>query len=199
MSEDSAHPNSKEAEIERHNVHLRSLKFIDPLSLAFTPVPDGNEICRIHALRCGRLDLPAWQIIQEGVLDGVILPIPSYAFLIEKLSPDDGSVLKRIVFDLGLRKAHDKKDYQDRMDYYKVDPGEGITSILENSLNIPSSAIDAIILGHSHFDHIGDLGTFPTSADLVLGPDSEKDLDTLADHLDVPPQVLLGRRIRYLG
>lgn len=105
MCEDSVHPSSKEAEIQRHNVHLRSLKFIDPLSLAFTPVPDGNEICRIHALRCGTLDLPAWQIIQEGVLDGVILPIPSYAFLIEKLSPDDGRVLKRVVFDLGLRKA----------------------------------------------------------------------------------------------
>src|SRR5258708_6543931 len=84
------------------------------------------------------------------------------------------------------------------MDYYKVDPGEGITNILENYLEIPPYAIDSIILGHRHFDHIGDLGRFPTSVDLVLGPDSEKDLDRLVDYLDVPPQVLLGRRIRYL-
>ena len=104
MYEETTPQSSKVAEIQRHNDHLRSLKFVDPYSLAFTPVPDGNETCRIHALRCGMLDLPAKQIIQ-GALDDAILPVASYAFLVEKLSPENGSVIKRIVFDLGLRKV----------------------------------------------------------------------------------------------
>ncbi|KAF8333137.1 beta-lactamase-like protein [Cantharellus anzutake] len=185
--------------IQSRNDHLRSLRFINPLSLAFTPIPKGTAICRIHALRCGHLDVPARDLIQD-VLDDVTLPLPAYAFLIEKLSPEDGSVLKRVLFDLGLRKSYGNHRYQFLTEKYQIhlSEEEEIASILRNSLNISPSSIDAVILGHRHFDHIGDLGAFPVSVDLVLGPDSEKDLVKLADYLDLPLQVLQSRNIRHL-
>ena len=71
-------------------------------------------------------------------------------------------------------------------------------TILPDSLGVPLSSIDAIILGHSHFDHSGNIAAFPTTVDLVVGPDSDP-LDILAEKLDVPLKALEDRRVRYLN
>ncbi|KAJ5098534.1 hypothetical protein N7532_005535 [Penicillium argentinense] len=48
-----------------------------------------------------------------------------------------------------------------------------ISDILDSdtsSLGVRSADIEAIILSHAHFDHVGDPSTFPPSTNLVVGP-----------------------------
>ena len=65
-------------------------------------------------------------------------------------------------------------------------------------MNVPVESVKAIILGHCHLDHVGDLRTFPPSVDLVVGPDTV-DLDELADEMDVPKETLKERKVRYMN
>lgn len=92
---------------------------------------------------------------------------PSFSFLIEHAG-------KRILFDLGIRK-----------DWENLPPGivgvvhhvgskisieKDVSEILEeNDISVKDGAIDSVIWSHSHFDHIGDLTTFPKSTALVVG------------------------------
>jgi glyoxylase-like metal-dependent hydrolase (beta-lactamase superfamily II) len=72
-----------------------------------------------------------------------------------------------------------------------------VDTLLPDSLGIPLSSINAILLGHCHFDHSGNIAAFPPSVDLVVGPDSDP-LDILAEKLDVPLKALQDRSVRYL-
>ncbi|KAK0636980.1 hypothetical protein B0T17DRAFT_520392, partial [Bombardia bombarda] len=40
----------------------------------------------------------------------------------------------------------------------------------EGGLGIKPKDVEAVIWSHSHFDHVGDPSTFPTTTDLVVGP-----------------------------
>ena len=54
-----------------------------------------------------------------------------------------------------------------------VQTDKDVASILdgdESGLGIRTSDVEAIIWSHSHFDHTGDPSTFPSSAELVVGP-----------------------------
>lgn len=51
--------------------------------------------------------------------------------------------------------------------------GQDVASILDSASDltrIHSRDIDAVIWSHNHFDHIGDMSTFPSTTDLVVGP-----------------------------
>ena len=79
---------------------------------------------------------------------------------------------------------------------WKIDAGRSVPTILEAS-GIPLSSIGAIILGHAHLDHGGDLRRFPASVPVIVGPDSPVPAE-LADELDVPLSTLEEREVRYL-
>ncbi|KAL9594760.1 MAG: hypothetical protein Q9219_006846 [cf. Caloplaca sp. 3 TL-2023] len=94
---------------------------------------------------------------------------PSYCFLISHASA-------HIVFDLGTR-----PDWQNCAPKLRalvestttVTPGSDAASMLDNGisgLNIRSADVKAVIWSHNHFDHIGDITTFPPSTELVVGP-----------------------------
>lgn len=97
------------------------------------------------------------------------LSFPVYCFLIS-----NGT--RHVVFDLGVRK-----------DWTNLSPstvslihnlGEmtsptNVADILDahaGETGISRADVDAVIWSHSHFDHTGDINTFPTSTDLVVGP-----------------------------
>jgi hypothetical protein len=40
----------------------------------------------------------------------------------------------------------------------------------ETGVDVAGGAIDAVIYSHHHFDHIGDMTTFPPSTELIIGP-----------------------------
>lgn len=94
---------------------------------------------------------------------------PIYCFLISHGS-------HHIIFDLGVRK--DWENYAPHIvSLIKattiVQPGTDIATVLdtdESGLEIRCKDIEAVIWSHNHFDHIGDMFTFPPSTELIVGP-----------------------------
>lgn len=81
-----------------------------------------------------------------------------------------------MLFDLGVRK--DWENYSPSMvsliqSISEVRSPTNISEILDansKSTGITSRDIEAVIWSHQHFDHIGDVTTFPPSTELVVGP-----------------------------
>ncbi|OBT82489.1 hypothetical protein VE02_08162 [Pseudogymnoascus sp. 03VT05] len=101
-----------------------------------------------------------------------VLPsFPSYSFLIE------GPNGRKILFDLGIRPDWRKLApiVVNRISNQGWDLGadKHIATILEEN-NQDLNEIEAIILSHWHWDHMGDPSTFPASTSLVVGPGFKK-------------------------
>lgn len=73
----------------------------------------------------------------------------------------------------------------------------GVASILESN-NVPLTSISNFIIGHAHFDHIGNLADLPKSVKVIVGPDSPIG-EHLADELDVAKEEILERVVRALS
>ncbi|KAL2862471.1 MBL fold metallo-hydrolase [Aspergillus lucknowensis] len=100
-------------------------------------------------------------------LDNLTLTAPSYSFIIEHPSG------RKILFDLALR-----KDWSNlppatggflRTLGWKVDAPKNVSDILQDH-GTSLADIDAVIWSHHHFDHVGDMTTFPPTTKLVVGP-----------------------------
>lgn len=63
---------------------------------------------------------------------------------------------------------------------------------------IPLDSISSFILGHAHWDHIGNLADLPPSVDMVVGPDSPMG-EELATDMDVPIEAIQSRKVRQLS
>ena len=55
-----------------------------------------------------------------------------------------------------------------------IDTPQDMSQILADGGLTPFD-IDAVILSHAHFDHIGDLGAFPSTTRLIVGPGFQKE------------------------
>lgn len=59
-------------------------------------------------------------------------------------------------------------------------PGRNVADILAEdagAIGVKPHDIEAVILSHHHWDHIGDMTTFPTSTALIVGPGFKKTLE----------------------
>ncbi|KAI0204042.1 beta-lactamase-like protein [Astrocystis sublimbata] len=94
---------------------------------------------------------------------------PIYCFLI---SHGD----RHVLFDLGVRT--DWRNYAPSVVSLieattVVTVGSDVASILDSGasrLGISRADIESVIWSHNHFDHVGDITTFPSSTELVVGP-----------------------------
>lgn len=94
---------------------------------------------------------------------------PIYCFLIS-----NGD--RHVIFDLGVRP--DWRNYAPSVVSLieattAITAGSDVASILDSgtsSVGIQRTDIESVIWSHSHFDHIGDISTFPSSTELVVGP-----------------------------
>lgn len=82
-----------------------------------------------------------------------------------------------------------------------IDTPQDMSQILADRGLTPFD-IDAIILSHAHFDHIGDLGAFPSTTRLIVGPGFQKEF--LPGYPVDPDSIILqesieGRNIQEVG
>jgi len=185
---------------EEYNSWLKSLghvKYNDD----WIPLPissDQDARLRITALSLGSLDMEKHYIAYEEEPSHELLHLPDYGFIIER--EVDGKVVNRVLFDLGLKQVDQpmKEAYKKSQEKFRAKTGKSAPELLQDELKLSLEQIDAVILSHTHFDHIGDLTQFPASVELVLGADSPSGQE-LAEQLDVPMSCLEARTVRILN
>ena len=125
------------------------------------------QICvRISALEAGKLTLPEHFFCADQHDKNVRNTVPSMSFLINH--PPSG---KRVVFDLGMRR--DLAQYPPEIQpHLKSRQPIFTTPDVSDSLRaggLDPKDIDAIVLSHVHYDHVGTPGDF-TRALFIVGP-----------------------------
>ncbi|KAH8902167.1 hypothetical protein BR93DRAFT_932342 [Coniochaeta sp. PMI_546] len=132
-----------------------------PHSTATVDVSIIDTTATITGLNC-------WRFVSPAITGHDYLNVPCFCFLVH-----NPAQARTVIFDLGIRK-----------DWWNLDPhltaslqragvklqvDKGVREILDEH-GVNTSAIEAIILSHPHFDHIGDPSTFERSTALVVGP-----------------------------
>ncbi|EXJ70390.1 uncharacterized protein A1O5_06458 [Cladophialophora psammophila CBS 110553] len=152
-----------------------------PLSSSQTleiPLPSSSSTVDLYVIDTGaRL----WGLPGSSMMDPVLpgfekgedVKVPSYAFLIHHRQPNI-----RLLFDLSLRANWESAfppafvQGVQRMGL-KTQAGRDVADVLL-AHGVDLADIDAIILSHHHFDHTGDVGRFPTSTEVLVGPGYRK-------------------------
>jgi glyoxylase-like metal-dependent hydrolase (beta-lactamase superfamily II) len=130
---------------------------------------NGNSTVnvRVSALQAGSLTLPEHFFCADQHDKTVRNTVPSLSFLIQH--PPSG---KRIIFDLGMRRDVNKYLPQIQEHLKSRQPVVTFPDVAESlrrgGLN-PERDIDAVILSHVHYDHIGTPSDF-SRAVFIVGP-----------------------------
>ncbi|ETS82946.1 hypothetical protein PFICI_04822 [Pestalotiopsis fici W106-1] len=93
--------------------------------------------------------------------------LPTWSFLVES------STGHKVLFDLGVPKDKNVFTPSVRKDIehygWDLHVDKDVAEILKENGTDPSD-ISSVIWSHFHLDHIGDISTFPSSTELVVGP-----------------------------
>lgn len=94
--------------------------------------------------------------------------LPSWSFLVESSSTG-----QKVLFDLGVPKSMTSYAplVQERIKGlgWTVEVDQNVADILRDN-GVGPAEISAVIWSHWHWDHIGDITTFPPTTSLVVGP-----------------------------
>ncbi|KAF2111506.1 beta-lactamase-like protein [Lophiotrema nucula] len=115
-----------------------------------------------------RIRMPVGTMFDPPIKGHTRLASPSYSFLIE-----NEHLGGKVLFDLGTQKLWKEQapGVVSMIEEFEWDVTveKDVADILQEH-GVPLAAIDAIVWSHSHWDHLGDPSTFPTSCDIVVGP-----------------------------
>ncbi|RDW56417.1 hypothetical protein BP5796_13166 [Coleophoma crateriformis] len=131
-------------------------------------VPSG-ETAQVSIIETGmRMDDITFSFLLAPPVDGFeTISIPGWSFLIQS------SKGQKVLFDLCF--TPDKEIYPPgTWDFINaagsvVHGNKHVTDILKNN-NLDPAEINSVILSHHHWDHIGDVTTFPKTTEVVVGP-----------------------------
>ncbi|KAM0279129.1 hypothetical protein ACHAO9_011853 [Fusarium lateritium] len=114
-------------------------------------------------------NMPLSHLMKPPMKGMEIMPvITTWSFLVESSSG------KKALFDLGVPK-NPMENFSPMWikllteHSLGVEVSQNVADILKDN-NVQPSEIDSVIWSHHHFDHIGDITTFPGSTELVAGP-----------------------------
>lgn len=117
-----------------------------------------------------RIQAPVGLFMEPPIPGHETMTVPAFSFLIQQQSSD-----RKILFDLGLRK--DWESHPPAVMDLITKPGwgfniqKGVAEILQQEgVDVAGGAIEAVVWSHWHFDHTGDVSTFPSSTTLITGP-----------------------------
>ncbi|KAL2825380.1 beta-lactamase-like protein [Aspergillus pseudoustus] len=137
---------------------------MDRLSL-----PNGSTAVDVGIIdSTARLTVPAAHLLAPTTgLDNLTLTAPSYSFLIQHPTG------RKVLFDLGLRKdwwnLTPSTAHFLRTSGWKLEAAKNVSEILQGN-GESLSAVEAVIWSHHHFDHVGDITTFPATTHIIVGP-----------------------------
>ncbi|KAF4998798.1 hypothetical protein FDECE_11700 [Fusarium decemcellulare] len=132
-------------------------------------LPGNGATCTLSIIdtTCS-LTVPADTLVEPTIPGHELLNLPTFSFLIAH-----DTTRKQLLFDLGCRKDFWNlpdpiaKTIDERVPGIRVD--NSLVDILQQG-DIDLSRIEAAIISHHHYDHIGDPSTFPETMDLIVGP-----------------------------
>ncbi|CAD0013444.1 unnamed protein product [Aureobasidium pullulans] len=130
-----------------------------------TPKP-APELTIPQSDNTSYVELPIEEFLKPKYKGKDQLTGPTFSFLIEHNSG------KRLLFDLGIRKDADNMAptivHSFKSKGWTVKAEKNTADILQEAgFDIQGGAIDAVIYSHHHFDHVGDMTTFPPSTQLI--------------------------------
>jgi len=149
---------------------------VDPKPVPALNIPKSTSTVTVRVIdSTSRITAPI-AIFVTGTIDGhtEITNVPAYSFLIS-----NGN--RHVLFDLGV-----PKDIQNGAPAttamlkrgFTVDVKQNVAEILDDhssEVGVKSKDVEAVIWSHHHFDHVGDVTTFPKTTDLVVGPGFKKE------------------------
>ncbi|KAI0148858.1 beta-lactamase-like protein [Xylariaceae sp. FL1272] len=141
---------------------------------AFTFDVPAGAAAQVHIIDTGvhLRDLPTSMMFTPAVDEfEKFSPLGSWSFLVQS------SRGERVLFDLGI--PPDVKNYPPSLHELlsatgcSIEGTRNVTDVLKEHGTDPSD-IQSIIWSHHHFDHIGDVTTFPKGTEIVVGPGFKK-------------------------
>jgi glyoxylase-like metal-dependent hydrolase (beta-lactamase superfamily II) len=149
---------------------------VDPKPAPNLNFPSSSSTVAVRIINSTAYVKGSTQIIFDPHIPGHDeLNCPCLSFLITNAQ---GS--RHVLFDLGIRKDYEKglapavsKRLTGDQPLFKVCVEKNVAEILDEDsakLGTSSKDIEAVIWSHHHWDHIGDMTTFPSRTELVVGP-----------------------------
>ncbi|KAJ9105301.1 hypothetical protein QFC21_001669 [Naganishia friedmannii] len=144
------------------------LRPVPPREFSWNAIPASkaeDDIVKVSMIPSSDLDSPRNILINDPANTSRI-SIPSFSFLIQH--EKNGTAL---LWDLGMTKNEKLTPVlrDGILKTFRVVPGQDVISRLtEKGFNV--TEIEALVLSHSHFDHIGDFDTLPSETRVICGP-----------------------------
>ncbi|GMK54871.1 hypothetical protein CspeluHIS016_0114570 [Cutaneotrichosporon spelunceum] len=156
---------------DKHN--YRSIQVPDTKTVEFEPLkpaPNADAYCKVNLVKNSDLTMGLSLFVRTSDTDAQIT-LPVYTFVLEHAGSG-----RRVAFDLGIKPKFE--DFSPFIQMIIKDmpitwPRGTLPEIFADH-GVDAKTIEAVILSHVHFDHIGDIGQFPTSTKLIIGPKTGK-------------------------